>query len=109
MNVYTMCNPDPPRMNQDDLTKFSQTVIIKVGQNATFKLSFMGREPIKVQWYQDGDELLEDFNIKIEKSFSHSRLLLTKCERKDTGEIKLKLKNEFGTTEAFSKLIVLGQ
>ncbi|KAK2857886.1 hypothetical protein Q7C36_005805 [Tachysurus vachellii] len=59
------------------------------------------------RWYHDGEELLEDFNIKIEKSFSHSRLLLTKCQRKDTGEIKLKLKNEFGTTEAFSKLTVL--
>ncbi|XP_058259535.1 immunoglobulin-like and fibronectin type III domain-containing protein 1 [Hemibagrus wyckioides] len=98
---------DPPRMNQDDLTKFSQPVTIKVGQNATFKLSFVGREPIKVQWYHEGEELLEDINIKIERSFSHSRLLLTKCQRKDTGEIKLKLKNEFGITEAFSKLIVL--
>ncbi|MCI4375310.1 hypothetical protein PGIGA_G00107990 [Pangasianodon gigas] len=98
---------DPPRMNQDDLTKFSQPVIIKVGQNATFKLSFVGREPIKVQWYHEGEELLDDINVKIEKSSSHSCLLLTKCQRKDTGEIKFKLKNEFGTTEAFSKLIVL--
>ncbi|KAF7711540.1 hypothetical protein HF521_000551 [Silurus meridionalis] len=98
---------DPPRMNQDDLNKFSEPVIIKVGQNAAFKLSFVGREPIKVQWYHESEELLDDINVKIEKSFCHSRLVLTKCQRKDTGEIKLKLKNEFGTTEAFSKLIVL--
>lgn len=104
-----MCNPDPPRMNQDDLTKLSQPVSIKAGQNASFELSFVGREPIKVQWYHEGEELLDDINIKIEKSFNHSCLILTKCQRKDTGEIKLKLKNEFGTTEAFSKLIVLGQ
>ncbi|XP_051754091.1 immunoglobulin-like and fibronectin type III domain-containing protein 1 [Ctenopharyngodon idella] len=98
---------DPPRMNQDDLAKFSEPVIIKVGQNATFKLDFVGREPMKVQWYNEGEEMLEDNHIKIEKSAIHSRLLLVKCQRKDSGEIKLKLKNEFGTVEAFSRLIVL--
>ncbi|TRY89370.1 hypothetical protein DNTS_015305, partial [Danionella cerebrum] len=98
---------DPPRINLDDLANFSKPVIIKVGQNATFKLEFVGREPIKIQWYNEGEELLEDNRIKIERSESHSRLLLVKCQRKDSGEIKLKLKNEFGTIEALSKLIVL--
>ncbi|XP_050968929.1 immunoglobulin-like and fibronectin type III domain-containing protein 1 [Labeo rohita] len=98
---------DPPRMNQDDLAKFSEPVIIKVGQNATFKMDFVGREPMKVQWYNEGEEMLDDNHIRIEKSDSHSRLLLVKCQRKDSGEIKLKLKNEFGTTDAFSRLIVL--
>ncbi|KAG1963086.1 immunoglobulin-like and fibronectin type III domain-containing protein 1 [Pimephales promelas] len=98
---------DPPRMNPDDLAKFSEPLIIKVGQNATFKLEFVGREPMKVQWYSEGEELLEDNHIRIEKSSSHSRLLLVKCQRKDSGEVKLKLKNEFGTIEALSRLIVL--
>lgn len=99
---------DPPRINQDDLAKFAEPVIIKVGQNATFKMDFVGREPMKVQWYNEGEEMLEDNHIRIEKSDSHSRLLLVKCQRKDSGEIKLKLKNEFGTIEALSRLIVLG-
>ncbi|XP_056607027.1 immunoglobulin-like and fibronectin type III domain-containing protein 1 [Triplophysa dalaica] len=98
---------DPPRVNQDDLAKFSEPVIIKANQNATFKLEFIGREPIKVQWYTEGEELTEDNHVRIEKSSSHSRLLLVKCQRKDSGEIKLKLKNEFGTIEALTKLIVL--
>ncbi|XP_026111558.1 immunoglobulin-like and fibronectin type III domain-containing protein 1 [Carassius auratus] len=98
---------DPPRMNQDDLAKFSEPVIIKVGQKATFKMDFVGREPMKVQWYNEGEEMLEDNHIRIEKSDSHSSLLLVKCQRKDSGEIKLKLKNEFGTIEALSRLIVL--
>ncbi|KAA0712681.1 EEF1A2-binding protein 1 [Triplophysa tibetana] len=98
---------DPPRLNQDDLAKFSEPVIIKANQNATFKLEFIGREPIKVQWYTEGEELIEDNHVRIEKSSSHSRLLLVKCQRKDSGEIKLKLKNEFGTIEALTKLIVL--
>ncbi|XP_076125294.1 immunoglobulin-like and fibronectin type III domain-containing protein 1 [Alosa pseudoharengus] len=97
---------DPPRIDPDELAKFSEPVIIKAGQNATFKLDFVGREPMKIQWYSEGEELLNDKNIKLEKSSSQSCLLLNKCQRKQTGEIKIKLKNEFGTIEALSKLIV---
>ncbi|XP_029630310.1 immunoglobulin-like and fibronectin type III domain-containing protein 1 isoform X1 [Salmo trutta] len=98
---------DPPRVNPDDLAAFSKPVIIKVGQNATFKLSFMGRDPMKIYWYNEGEELVEDKHINIEKSLTHSRLLLSKCQRKATGEIKIKIKNECGTIEGISRLIVL--
>ncbi|XP_071750737.2 immunoglobulin-like and fibronectin type III domain-containing protein 1 [Centroberyx gerrardi] len=98
---------DPPRFDPGDLSAFTEPVTVKVGQNAIFKLPFVGHEPMKIQWYREGEELLDDNNIKIEKSVSHSRLLLSKCQRKDTGEIKLKLKNEHGITEAISQLIVL--
>uniref|UniRef100_A0A665T0T6 Immunoglobulin like and fibronectin type III domain containing 1, tandem duplicate 3 n=1 Tax=Echeneis naucrates TaxID=173247 RepID=A0A665T0T6_ECHNA len=98
---------DPPRINPDDLTEFAKPVIIKAGKDAAFKLSFVGREPMKIQWYNEGEELLEDTHIRIEKSSTHSRLLLTKCQRKTTGEIKIKIKNECGTIEAITQLIVL--
>ncbi|XP_018517375.1 immunoglobulin-like and fibronectin type III domain-containing protein 1 [Lates calcarifer] len=98
---------DPPRINPDDLTEFIKPVIIKTGKDAAFKLTFVGREPMKIQWYNEGEELLEDTHVKIEKSSSHSRLLLTKCQRKTTGEIKIKIKNECGTTEAITQLVVL--
>ncbi|XP_063072212.1 immunoglobulin-like and fibronectin type III domain-containing protein 1 [Engraulis encrasicolus] len=98
---------DPPRISPEDLAEFSEPVIIKAGKSATFKINFVGREPIKVQWYNEDEEVLDDTNIKIEKSSTHSRLLLSKCPRKQTGEIKIKLKNEFGTAEAISKLIVI--
>uniref|UniRef100_A0A671YRG4 Immunoglobulin like and fibronectin type III domain containing 1, tandem duplicate 3 n=1 Tax=Sparus aurata TaxID=8175 RepID=A0A671YRG4_SPAAU len=98
---------DPPRLNSDDLTEFMKPVIIKSGKDAAFKMTFVGREPMKIQWFHEGEELLEDTGIKIEKSESHTRLLLTKCKRKTTGEIKIKIKNECGTTEAISQLVVL--
>ena len=63
---------------------------------------------MKVQWYHEGEELLEDANIKIEKSSTHTRLVLTKCRRKSSGEIKIRIKNECGTTEAVTDLVVLG-
>lgn len=96
-------------MNADDLAEFIKPVTIKTGKDAAFKVTFIGREPMKIQWYNEGEELLEDTHIKIEKSSSHSRLLLTKCNRRTSGEIKIKIKNECGTTEAFTQLIVLGK
>ncbi|XP_008278540.1 immunoglobulin-like and fibronectin type III domain-containing protein 1 [Stegastes partitus] len=98
---------DPPRINEDDLAEFIKPVKIKRGKDAAFKVTFVGREPMKIQWYNEGEEQLEDSQIKIERSSSHSRLLLTKCQRKISGEIKIKIKNEFGTTEAITQLIVL--
>ncbi|KAM9799892.1 immunoglobulin-like and fibronectin type III domain-containing protein 1 [Syngnathus typhle] len=98
---------DPPRMNKDDLTKFSKPVIVNTGKDAAFVLSFLGREPIKIQWFNEGEELLEDTRTRIERSSSHTRLLLLKCKRKTSGEIKIKIKNDFGTTEAVTQLTVL--
>ncbi|XP_041860180.1 immunoglobulin-like and fibronectin type III domain-containing protein 1 [Melanotaenia boesemani] len=98
---------DPPRFNTEDLSAFTEPLTVKMGHNAVFKLQFVGHKPIKIQWYREGEELQEDNNTKMEKSESHSRLLLIRCQRKDTGEIKIKLKNEHGFTEAISQLIVL--
>ncbi|KPP61647.1 immunoglobulin-like and fibronectin type III domain-containing protein 1-like, partial [Scleropages formosus] len=98
---------DPPKFDSKDLGKFSEPAMVRAGENAIFKMCFAGRKPLKVQWYKDGDELLDDPNIKVETTSTHSCLLLSKCQRKDSGEIKIKIKNEFGTTEALSKLLVL--
>ncbi|XP_030585427.1 immunoglobulin-like and fibronectin type III domain-containing protein 1 [Archocentrus centrarchus] len=98
---------DPPRFNAEELEAFKTPVTVKKGHKATFNLPFIGREPIKIQWYREGEELSEEGNIKIEHSEGSSRLLLLKLQRKDSGEIKIKLKNEFGTVEALSQLLVL--
>ncbi|XP_068609779.1 immunoglobulin-like and fibronectin type III domain-containing protein 1 [Brachionichthys hirsutus] len=98
---------DPPRFDSEILHAFTEPVAVKVGHNAIFKVHFVGYEPIKIQWYKEGEELQDGTNTKIEKSGSHSRLLLIRCQRKDTGEIKIKLKNEDGFAEATSHLIVL--
>lgn len=64
---------------------------------------------MNVQWYKNDDELSPALNVKIETSDTESQLRLTKCQRKDSGEVKIKIKNEFGTTEAISQLIVVGE
>lgn len=100
---------DPPKIDADALGKFTQPVIVKAGESAEWKLPFSGGAPMNIQWYKDDDELLPALNVKIETSATESKLRLTKCQRKDCGEVKIKIKNEFGTTEAISKLIVLGK
>ncbi|CAK6972950.1 immunoglobulin-like and fibronectin type III domain-containing protein 1%2C partial [Scomber scombrus] len=98
---------DPPKIDLDALGKFTKPVIVKAGENAEWKLPISGGKPIYVQWYKDDDELLPALNVKIETSDTERQLRLLKCQRKDTGEVKIKIKNEFGTTEAISKLIVI--
>ncbi|KAJ8395358.1 hypothetical protein AAFF_G00033430 [Aldrovandia affinis] len=98
---------DPPRFDLEALGEFSKPVIVRAGEKATFKMPFVGRDPMKVQWYKEDEELLNDTHVKLETTLQHSRLLLSKCQRKDTGEVKIKIKNEFGTIEALSRLIVL--
>ncbi|XP_055366166.1 immunoglobulin-like and fibronectin type III domain-containing protein 1 isoform X2 [Betta splendens] len=84
-----------------------EPLTVKVGHNAIFRLHFVGHKPIKIQWYREGEQLQDNNNMKIETSAGHSRLLLMRCQRKDIGEIKIKLKNEHGFAEAISHLIVL--
>ncbi|XP_042349992.1 immunoglobulin-like and fibronectin type III domain-containing protein 1, partial [Plectropomus leopardus] len=98
---------DPPKIDTDALGNFSKPVIIKAGENAEWKLPFSGGEPMTIQWYKDDDELLPAANVRIDTSAAESKLRLLKCQRKDSGEVKIKIKNEFGTIEAISKLIVL--
>lgn len=64
---------------------------------------------MNIQWYKDDDLLSPSPTVKIETSSDKSKLRLIRCQRKDSGEVKVKIKNEFGTNEAMSKLIVLGE
>ena len=90
------------------MEKFSKPSVIKVGQNVAFEMPFEGRAPIRIQWFIEDEEVLEDSHVKIEKTSTSSRLVLIKCQRKISGEVKLKLRNEFGTFEAITQLNVLG-
>lgn len=109
---FLLCNcnalADPPRFDAEELEAFKAPVTVKKGHKAAFKLPYIGRDPIKVQWYLDGEELSDESNIKLEYSDGYTRLLLMKLQRKDSGEVKIRLKNEFGTVEALSQLVVLG-
>ncbi|MBN3281434.1 IGFN1 protein, partial [Polyodon spathula] len=99
---------DPPEIDMEELARLAkEPLVVKAGQNAAIKVPFSGRPPFKVSWYKDADELSEDNRTVVEKGADHTRLLIGKCQRKDSGELKLKLKNESGTAEAVTKLIVL--
>ncbi|KAM8914641.1 immunoglobulin-like and fibronectin type III domain-containing protein 1 [Spinachia spinachia] len=98
---------DPPIIDGDALGKLSKAVVVKAGENAEWRMLCSGGAPMTILWYKDDEELLPALNVKIETSANESKLRLVECQRKDGGEVKIKLKNQFGTTEAISKLIVL--
>lgn len=98
-----------PEFDPDDLHKFSKPVIVKVGQNASFKMPFEPQENLEIKWFKDGAELNDGGGVKIQREPNHSRLLMKDCIRSDSGEIKIQLKNPFGVIHATSQLIVLGE
>ncbi|XP_069489741.1 immunoglobulin-like and fibronectin type III domain-containing protein 1 [Ambystoma mexicanum] len=99
---------DPPQVPQDLLDGlFGKPLVIRAGQNAMVKVPFRGRKPIKATWYQDEVELADDGRIHIDQAANFSQLSITKASRKDSGNIKLRLKNGSGTLEANLKLVVL--
>lgn len=106
---YTLCLTGAPEFDPDDLHKFSKPVIIRVGQNAAFKMPFPPQGNLEVRWFRDGTEIKDGGGVKIAREPNHSRLLLRDCLRTDAGEIKIQLKNPFGAMEATSRLIVLGR
>ncbi|XP_028854804.1 immunoglobulin-like and fibronectin type III domain-containing protein 1 [Denticeps clupeoides] len=98
---------DVPELDPDELHRFSKPVIVKAGQNASFKMTFAPQDSLEIRWFKDGVGLQEGGGVKIQKEPSHSRLLMKECLRSDSGEIKILLKNPFGSVEAMSRLIVL--
>nr|XP_048683095.1 immunoglobulin-like and fibronectin type III domain-containing protein 1 [Caretta caretta] len=99
---------DPPNVDKALLEKLmKEPVIVKAGQNAMVKIPFEGRKPVRATWLRDGDELLNDARIHIDKADSFTRLSISSTNRKDCGDYKVKLKNESGTLEASLKLEVI--
>lgn len=98
---------DLPEFDPDALQKFSNPVIVKAGQSASFKMSFPPQASLEIKWFKKGSELLDGGSVKVVKESNHSRLQMKDCLRSDTGQIKIQLKNPFGSIEALSSLIVL--
>eukprot|EP00066_Takifugu_rubripes_P026633 XP_011615899.1 PREDICTED: immunoglobulin-like and fibronectin type III domain-containing protein 1 [Takifugu rubripes] len=96
-----------PEFDPEDLHKFSKPVIIRVGQNATFKMVFPTQESMVVSWFREGTEIKDGGGLKIVREPNHSRLLFRDCLRSDAGEIRIQIKNPFGVAAATSHLIVL--
>uniref|UniRef100_A0A4W5R209 Immunoglobulin like and fibronectin type III domain containing 1, tandem duplicate 2 n=1 Tax=Hucho hucho TaxID=62062 RepID=A0A4W5R209_9TELE len=98
---------DPPTFNMDSLREFSKPVIVRACETAEWKLAFSGGDPMKIKWIKEDEELLEGLNVKIEQTDIKAGLCLTDCQRKNCGEVIIKIKNDYGTLEATSRLIVL--
>ncbi|XP_052384591.1 immunoglobulin-like and fibronectin type III domain-containing protein 1 [Oncorhynchus keta] len=98
---------NPPTFNMDSLREFSKPVIVRACETAEWKLAFSGGDPMKIKWIKEDEELLEGLNVKIEQTDIKASLCITDCQRRNCGEVKINIKNDYGTLEATSRLIVL--
>ncbi|XP_026536662.1 immunoglobulin-like and fibronectin type III domain-containing protein 1 [Notechis scutatus] len=99
---------DPPNVDSTLLEKLNkEPIVVKAGKNAMVKIPFEGQKPIRVTWLKDNQELLDDDQINIDSSQNFTRLSLPSTIRKDTGDYKVRLKNECGSFEVPFKLEVI--
>ncbi|XP_039185298.1 uncharacterized protein LOC120301772 [Crotalus tigris] len=100
---------DPPDVDSIVLEKLKkEPIVVKARKNAMVKIPFEGRKPIRVMWLKDDQELLDDEGrINIDSSESFTRLSISSTSRKDTGDYKVRLKNECGSFEVPLKLEVI--
>lgn len=101
---------DPPNVDSTLLEKLKkEPIVVKAGKNAMVKIPFEGRKPIRVMWLKDNQELLDDDRINIDSLENFTRLSIPSTSRKDSGDYKVRLKNECGSFEVPLKLEVIGE
>ncbi|XP_058259707.1 immunoglobulin-like and fibronectin type III domain-containing protein 1 [Hemibagrus wyckioides] len=105
----TITAGDVPQFDRDELCKFSKPVVVKAGQNATFKMMFPPQDSLEIKWFKEGSELIDGGGVKVVKESNYSCLQIKNCLQSDAGEINIQLKNLYGAVEALSRLIVLGK
>ncbi|XP_063155889.1 immunoglobulin-like and fibronectin type III domain-containing protein 1 [Candoia aspera] len=99
---------DPPNVDSTLLEKLKkEPIVVKAGKSTMVKIPFEGRKPIRVTWLKDDHELLDDGRINTDSSDNFTRLSISSTNRKDTGNYKVKLRNECGSSEAPLKLEVI--
>ncbi|XP_070604629.1 immunoglobulin-like and fibronectin type III domain-containing protein 1 [Erythrolamprus reginae] len=99
---------DPPNVDSTLLEKLKkEPIVIKAGKNAMVKIPFEGRKPVRVMWLKDNQELLDDDRMNIDSSEYFTRLSIPSTRRKDTGDYKVRLKNECGSLDVPVKLEVI--
>lgn len=107
--VFSMNVSDAPEFDCNELHKFSKHVVVKAGQNATFKIMFPPQDSLEIKWFKEGSALMDGGGVKVVKEPNNSCLQIKDCLQSDAGEIKIQLKNLSGTVEALTRLIVLGK
>lgn len=107
--VISLVVSDAPEFDLDELHKFTNPVVVKAGQTASFKMMFPPQDSLEIRWFKDTHELMDGGEVKVTKEPNHSRLQIKDCLESDAGEIKIQIKNLYGAVEALSRLIVLGK
>ncbi|KFV72566.1 Immunoglobulin-like and fibronectin type III domain-containing protein 1, partial [Dryobates pubescens] len=101
---------DPPQVDKVLLKTLSSVpTVAKAGQGVKLKLPFEGRLPIRASWLKDRMELADDTRMRLDTTDTCTVLSIPSCQRKDSGDYKVRLKNDSGVLEIDLKLLVVAK
>ncbi|NWH61474.1 IGFN1 protein, partial [Geococcyx californianus] len=99
---------DPPQVDKVLLKNLTSVpTMAKAGEKVQIKIPFEGRLPIRSMWLKDRMELADDTRIRVDNTETFTMLSISSGERKDSGDYKVRLKNDSGVLEINLKLLVL--
>ncbi|KFP66396.1 Immunoglobulin-like and fibronectin type III domain-containing protein 1 [Cariama cristata] len=99
---------DPPQVDKVLLKNLTSVpTVAKVGQKVKIKIPFEGRLPVRATWLKDRMELVNDTRVCVDKTETFTMLSISSSERKDSGDYKVRLKNDSGVLEINLKLVVI--
>uniref|UniRef100_A0AC35UA75 Muscle M-line assembly protein unc-89 n=1 Tax=Rhabditophanes sp. KR3021 TaxID=114890 RepID=A0AC35UA75_9BILA len=96
------------KVTVERVPKFTQGLqdqSVKEGEKVEFEATTTEQVRI-VKWYSNGSEVKEDSRVKLVTSGSTYKLIISKAEMKDLGEIKITLSNSAGQINSEAKLTV---
>ncbi|XP_062450763.1 immunoglobulin-like and fibronectin type III domain-containing protein 1 [Rhea pennata] len=99
---------DPPHVDKVLLKNLMNVPIeAKAGQKIKIKIPFEGQLPIRATWLKDRMELVDDRRIRVDETDTFTMLTISSSERKDSGDYKVRLKNDHGVLEINLKIVVI--
>ena len=82
--------------------------MLKVNTLMRIDADYVGAPEPKVTWFKpNGDVLTADDYYDVEAQDDHTRLVVRRCQRKDTGIYKITAKNSEGSDEADVEVLVV--
>ena len=95
-----------PTGKAPELSAPLETVEVVEGLQAKLVCEVKGRPEPKVEWFKDGQPVLENQRIKMQFDGETSTLRFTKIELDDEGEYKFVARNELGEVSSTAELFV---
>ncbi len=87
----------------------SDTLILKSGESTAIEMPFVGNPQPKVSWTYNAGKFPDAKRMKSQTIVNMTSMTLAKAVRKDSGDYKVTLSNDYGEASFTIHLTVLGR